>query len=1313
MKGWRLLAVILTAGLALMAGAGVPAGPGEGFKPGELALPEVAVPLLERAPDLKECSPAGGWAGAARVFGFVNMGTGLPAQQETQVWLGRDGAALYVGFICSLPAGKRPVAALSGRDAAVWQEDSVEVYLALADARDDKAYWQLGVGAGGATWDGRGGSPAWNGEWQSAAGRREGVWWASVRIPFATLGLSEAPPLLRFALARTVVAPQPEGTVLIHAGQRMYFSGVGQMGLLRLAPGTPAVSLTPTGDFPEGDVSISAHALVLPDSKFADSVLAVFDGGGKEVARDAQQPRFDSRSVVHHLRGLPDGRYRLRYTYGRAGAAAAPAYYGGGTADDRSAAERERARTVLLEWPLLVQASVALRPSVKLKDRGRTLLLNVGVRGKAPESPAAVLTAILESRQGERIADLGKVPFRREGMSLEQSLPELAPLSPYQVRVRLLDGERVLAEETAPFATPARPEWAGTREGLPEGVPTPWTPVRLNGRKVDVWGRTYSFRTGPVPDGIMSRGEELLASPCRLALEPAPKSWRLLSSGTEGKGPTTARFRWESVGSPVTYRAETRVEFDGVVRMDVTVPSDAVVSRMAFDLPCRRERARYIHRGPMSWGGLFSAYETPSTPERYAMRQTANSGSFYFLDDFRGIGWYDGMPFAWPLSRPEAAMEMVPGAKEALLRVHYIDDPRVYPVERTFTFGLQAVPVKPMPETEPGLRTWYAYRYGDEDPKRQAAWLSSAEYAPAGNVEMAQGTLEIWAKPDFDPATHAGTERLVDVRHGHWIRFALQREPAGRGISAVVNHWGSALTVRSGIDLKPGTWTHAAAAWDGKSLILYVDGKEAGRVAGNVAGHFRVEPAAIHVGGERVSVDGLRISAKPRTTFDLARPAAPDADTLLCEHFERTGWVNGRKAFLPEKCDAATEGGYLSPDAVTAPGKWGRGLGPMRVPPKSLVQGMAALGVKQMQFHAQYYDRCFAGLHVAEEERFRAGIAAAHAAGLRVLLYLSNSLSTYDPMWHTYADDWLIEPRGTPFRPDFRPDEEGYQACPRSEYFDYFLHRAGRLLDDYGADGFFLDGRTYSRCANERHGCGTRNFDGERVAKSDIWDGRLRAWRMANLIHQRGGHWMLHNSGLRDGPSCFFPDYVWDGEQLMGTKLGERKRLEVVPLASFRALMNGEKFGLPTANLAYAYSPLTPIENCAYSFIHGTTWGPTYRIEEAMVLSPFWKAQDAFGATLANFCGYWYPDPPALSTPNDGVKVSAHVRPGRALVMAASFNEERVSGSVRLNLKALGLKRPSARDAFSGEPVALQGGDRLPVSIAPFRQAWYVLEEAR
>jgi len=232
------------------------------------------------------------------------------------------------------------------------------------------------------------------------------------------------------------------------------------------------------------------------------------------------------------------------------------------------------------------------------------------------------------------------------------------------------------------------------------------------------------------------------------------------------------------------------------------------------------------------------------------------------------------------------------------------------------------------------------------------------------------------------------------------------------------------------------------------------------------------------------------------------------------------------------------------------------------------------------------------------------------------------------------------------------------------------------------------------------------------VAKRDLWRGRLNQWRMYNLIKSRGGYAEQHKSSQWDAPTCFFWDCVWEGEQLMGQKLRGRRRLDLMPLVAMRAQMNGYPYGMPCRNEAHAYSPFRPIELCTYSFIHGTEWSATYRIDEMLVLRPYWRAKDAFGATLHNFLGYWEARPPARSTPDPLVKVSAHARPGKALIIVANFNEDRprIEGPVTLDLERLGLSRPTVRDAFSGAPVKLRNGDTLDVSVKSFRQAWFVLE---
>ncbi len=1295
----------------LMAAAGGVAH--SAFNPGDIARPEVVVPVLEQSPNVAEGIGSTAWAKAAKLFGFTRIANGMPAVHHTELWLARDDQALYAAFVCHLPSGVKPRAEKKGRDIAVWEDDSVEFYLAMPDAKDDKDYWQFSVSAGGATWDGKCAKVTWNGDWQASAKVEDGRWHAVMRIPFKSLELSvPLPPTLRFAASRTVISPDTEQQSLIHVSPTAFFDVPEKMGLLTLAANTPAVSLTAKGNFSEGDVSLVAEGLVLPPDKYADSSLTLIGKDGKVVAIDTQQARFDSRSVTHNIRGLPNGEYKLRYTYGKAVKIIPAAYYGGGGEipnGPADVAEREKTRVFLIEWPLSVQVTLAVKPIVKLKDCGQTLSLTLETTGKVGNPDLLRYVVSVQSLAGEKLADIGATPFK-SGALFESPLPKLQELTKYNLRIAVMEGDNLVTQQLATFATPAEPRWLGTKEGEIDGVPEPWTPVQLSGRTAEVWGRKYTFNDGPAPSSVVSQEKELLASPCRIELDPRPSDWKLVSSRTEGKGPATAVFQWESVGGPVRYTAETRVEFDGAVRMDVTVPSGASVSRMAFEMPCRKDAAQYVHRGPVSWGGMYSAYSLPKQKETYSATRNVNTGVFYFLNDWAGLGWMDGMPFAWRLREPESAIEIVPGAHDALFRVNYIDDPKVYTLDRTFTIGMQAVPARPMPDELPRMRSYCSYMYGDEDPKRSPAWFSTAEYVSDGNVDMKQGSAEIWVKPAFDPATHNDAENFLEISHGRNHQFFLRWEP-GSGITYLSDVWGAKITKKSGIDVKPGQWTHVAATWDDKAIRLFVDGKEAASDPTSLRSHMRVFPVKIYAGGNKVHVDGLRISAKPRIAFDISAPPVADADTLLCDNFEKWEWVNGRMAFIPDKGSLETEGGYFSPDMVRASGKWGEGIGPMAAPVKSLVQGVAFVGMKQMQYHSQYVDQCFAGLHIENEPAFKAGIKAAHDAGMSVMLYLSNSVSTYDPMWYAYADDWLIEPRGTPFRPDFRLDEAGYQACPRGGYFEYWLYRLGKMMDEYGHDGYFLDGRMYTTCGNARHGCGATNFEGELVPRADIWDGRIRSWKMLNVIKKRGGLWYQHDSGLRDAPTCFFADYVWDGEQFMGTTLDGRNRLDVMPLDSFRILMSGNKFGLPTTNSAYAYSPLIPIENCTYSFVHGTTWNMTYRIDEALTLWPFWKAQDEFGATLKNFRGYWYDSPPALSAPNDLVKASAHVQKGKALLMLANFNESSVSGEVKLNLKSLGLSKPRVRDAFSKAPVEVTGGDTIAVSIKGFRQAWYLLEE--
>ena len=111
-------------------------------------------------------------------------------------------------------------------------------------------------------------------------------------------------------------------------------------------------------------------------------------------------------------------------------------------------------------------------------------------------------------------------------------------------------------------------------------------------------------------------------------------------------------------------------------------------------------------------------------------------------------------------------------------------------------------------------------------------------------------------------------------------------------------------------------------------------------------------------------------------------------------------------------------------------------------------------------------------------------------------------------------------------------------------------------------------------------------------------------------------------------------------------------------------------------------------------------------------LAPYWKAQDSFGADNHNFVPYWAKEPPALQTPDPLVKVSAHVRDNKILLIIANFNEDKtsVSGRIQLNPEVFNYGNLKARDAFSGNPVSMNGNTLMLENLKCYRQAWIIIE---
>ncbi len=288
-----------------------------------------------------------------------------------------------------------------------------------------------------------------------------------------------------------------------------------------------------------------------------------------------------------------------------------------------------------------------------------------------------------------------------------------------------------------------KPWWFGSKAGVSQDVPPPWTPLSVeekgNSIEVSPWGRRYTFGPFAFPDQLESRGSSLLAGPMRIVarVDGRVQEWRGQSITLQEQSPSRVVFEQRAVSSLLVLSARTQVEYDGVVRIDWRLEPrrTATLDELIFEIPLKKEHARYFCHFPMKWGvpdaGALPeeavAIDEPLLGlDRKPYGNLVGFQPFIWLgDEERGLAWFSESDKNWYASEVEdwygnekeagKVTEIIPEADKVTLRLHLVSIPlRLSPQGRsserdwmvgpwqgplanlTYTFGLQATPVRPV-----------------------------------------------------------------------------------------------------------------------------------------------------------------------------------------------------------------------------------------------------------------------------------------------------------------------------------------------------------------------------------------------------------------------------------------------------------------------------------------------------------------------------------------------------------------------------------------------------------------------------------------
>jgi len=302
--------------------------------------------------------------------------------------------------------------------------------------------------------------------------------------------------------------------------------------------------------------------------------------------------------------------------------------------------------------------------------------------------------------------------------------------------------------------------------GISDEVLPPWTPITISQTNhVQVWGREYQMANGLLPDNITTQNTYILSGPIKFTgtADGNPFNWAIESTQMVEQHPDFVSFQGSLISQGVRISGTSRIEYDGMVKVDVDVvpTTQTKLVNLVLEVPLKQQYATYLYRFPGVWGSTSNAGSLPagtwySAFKPYVALSNEDCGLAWFCESYKG----------WHPADPNQALSTVHSGDSVVLKLNLLSSVYLQPNQPVhYTFGFEAAPVKPNTSDAWDYRIMHMYGYADNATLDQWAAFGARTLVFHQNWTDIQGY--------YEPTDRQALRDLVSGCHARNMKLLL------------------------------------------------------------------------------------------------------------------------------------------------------------------------------------------------------------------------------------------------------------------------------------------------------------------------------------------------------------------------------------------------------------------------------------------------------------------------------------------------------------------------------------------------------------